>query len=215
MITNKEILVICVSVWLFIAYFYILRTPFDHRTHDMWGHVFYTQYIVGNKKLPKPYEQPVLGGQTIQPPLYYLICSFVKPALIHNKSEDHINAVRYLSIFFGALSLLVIGIFLNAVSKNQYAKLVSLLFIETTPKFAFVFSTYNNDSLNTFLWITVTTLSYFLYINFSVRKAIILFMFITAALYTKGTSILFIIPFIVTYLLIAVKRIPPGNNFRL
>lgn len=174
-----------VAIWLVLMTFYMDRTPAQERSHDFWDHVEYTQIIAKEHRLPSPQE----GWETYQPPLYYLINSFVAPNTIENNIKIHINLVRILSVIYGVIAFFLISCILDEFITNTVAKILVLMFITTTPSFVFVFSSYNNDSL----MITLCLALIFTYIKlekkWSQKIAFIFYILGTISLYTKITSI--------------------------
>lgn len=193
MISNKNVCIVTIIFWVLVSLFYIARTPFDHRTHDFWGHLQYTEYIVRHNKFPSPYEL----SHSYYPPLYYSIAALINPDVLKFDDVDklaHINPVRYMSVLYGAITLWIIGIALQEFNLSPFLQLILLLFISTTPKYVFVFATYNNDSLLTMLSVAALVLSYKLYKGWSWKFAIWLLVVATASLYTKYTSIFYLFP---------------------
>lgn len=184
-INNKNISIIAIGAWLILGFLYCQHTPIGHRNHDFYGHIEYTKIIATQHRLPLPHE----GWQTYHPPLYYLINNFIGPSIVTSE-ENHINFVRALSVIYGAIFLWFIAWFLENFSLSPQSKLLSLLFIATIPKFSITFSTYNNDSLATLFAVSILTISYKLYQNWSNKLAICLLAVTTLAFYTKYTAFL-------------------------
>ncbi len=184
-INNRTVIEIVIAIWIMVAVGYLTHTPLSDRTHDVAGHLEYTKIIFSELRLPHPNE----GWETFQPPLYYLINSLIAPP--HNILEalHHIIYIRYLSIFYGLISILVIAWFLMKVDISPFFRMLILLFIVTTPKFVFLFSSYNNDSLATMLGISILAVGYKLYLNWSWKFLLVLFLLSTAAIYTKLTTL--------------------------
>src|SRR3989338_11163834 len=142
MISNRTLLEIVIAVWLIIASLYLIHTPLDHRNHDYGHHLFYTEIISKEHSFLKPYD----GTETYQPPLYYLVNSFIAPESIKSDKISHSNYVRVLSVVYGSITIFLLFCLLKEAFYNPVFCLFPLLFLITTPKFVFVFSTYNNDS---------------------------------------------------------------------
>lgn len=183
---------VAIIFWLIIGFSYIERTPQDHRSHDFTGHLYNTKIIVNEKRLPKPYDLAVPGGESFQPPLYYIVCSLINTKQINVNPKNHVDSIRILSLIFGAITIFLIGKLLVKFSSYSFGNLLVLCFLCSTPKFMFIFSTYNNDSLITTLGIAIITFSYELLNGWEKEKGTLLFIASIAALYTKFT----IIPFI-------------------
>ena len=176
-------------VWLVLSLNYFFHTPWDIRSHDTWTHIEYTEFVAEKHRLP---IYPEIF-QAVQPPLYYLINSFCPHASAPPGSDQklkHINFIRLLSVFYGAISLLLIFWFLNEATNNHLSKLLVLIFIATTPKFIYMFTTYNNDSLATLLCIGTVVISYKLYLKWRWTLATLLLLFSIGALYTKYSSMI-------------------------
>lgn len=184
-IDNRTVLEIITIVWIIISVGYLTHTPYGHRSHDFHGHIRYTTIIVNEKRFPHPYE----GWETFQPPLYYLIASLIP---LNNPEADsfyHIAYVRLLSALFGLITFFLIAWFLEIIKTKPFHKLLILLFLATTPKFIFVFSSYNNDSLATLASIAVFVVAYKLLFNWNKVYLPILLLAATCGLYTKPTCL--------------------------
>lgn len=188
-INNKNSYIgLTVLFWLIIGFSYLDHTPYNHRSHDFNGHITNTSILINEKRLYKPYDLTAPGGETFQPPLYYLISSLFEREAFNIEQTKHINFIRSISVIYGAISLVFMGNVLNIISTNTIAKFLSLILIASTPKFAFVFSTYNNDSLVTMLCIGIISLLYCSYKEWTKSTGLKFFFFLTATLYTKITS---------------------------
>ena len=204
-IKNRTVLEIVVFAWIVIAVCYLMHTPVGVRSHDFTGHLEYTKIIVNQHRLPFPNE----GWQTYHPPLYYLIDSFITPESLNR--DCHVNYVRMVSVLYGLIALIIIFLVLQRVVENPFNKLLILLFLLTTPKFVFVFSTYNNDSLATLLGISMIALSYSLFQSFDKWKAVLLVAVTTAGLYTKYTMVFCIATIVGVVLVKNIKNLKEPN----
>lgn len=185
LVYNKP-LIFLATAWFVIASLYLIRTPFDYRAHDARGHIHYTRIVTQEHRIPKPYE----GWETFQPPVYYLINSVIFPNTLKNSNFlIHVNAVRLISVVYGFITILLIAALLSEIKIGLVEKLQVLFFTVTTPKFVFLFSTYNNDSLATLLSILVIFLCYKLYKSWSNKKALLLFVCAVIGVYTKFSTI--------------------------
>lgn len=156
---KNKVVQISLALWVIIGFIVLNNIPFDRFCHDFWAHIEYTKILVNQHRFPKPGE----GFETHQQPLFYLIASLIAPKALNINLEFHTNCVRIVSLLFGAFSIVVIAWMLNEVTKNKWIQLFTLLFIETTPKFVFIFSVYNNDSFVTFFSILLIALTYKFY----------------------------------------------------
>lgn len=202
-LTNSKVLKIILIGWIIVVTGYLSHTEVNCRSRDFWGHVDHTEYIVNQHKLPKPHE----GWETYQPPLYYLIISFFSPPLFDLNKDARMHLGRIVSVTFGLLALWLMIRFLQELNFDPLVQLLVLSFIATTPKFIYIFSTYNNDSLATFLSIAIVIISYKLYHKWSKQLALCLLAATTAALYSKITVVLCI----VTIFLICCKDLIKGK----
>ena len=114
----KNIVKIAIVMWIIIAIYYCLRTPYDQLSNDFWGHLQYTEIIATQHRLPRHNE----GLETFQMPLYYLISSLVLPESLRGDKIAHINGVRFLSVLYGAISLFMIAVLLKQVTKKRICK---------------------------------------------------------------------------------------------
>ncbi len=192
MISSRTVLEIAITVWIFVVLIYLAHTSISHRTHDFSGQWEYSKIIAKEHRFPLPYE----GGQTYNPPLYYLINSFIASrSLISDEADKivHVHYVRFLSAIYGVVAILIIYLFLKRIDISPLSRLLVLLFTATTPKFVFLFSSYNNDSLAVMFSLIILFLAYKLCENWSWRNAVFLFIASTAGLYTKYTIMFCII----------------------
>lgn len=183
---NNKILQIVLIVWLVIGYIVMNQIPYDHFCHDCQAHWEYTKILVNEHRLPNPNE----GWEMHQQPIYYLIASLIAPKAINYNVVHHVNCVRILSLVFGAITLIILTWFLQKFTENKFVQLLVLLFIETTPKFVFVFSTYNNDSMTTMLAIAIIALSYKIYHSWSRKLEVLLFVVALISVFTKLTILI-------------------------
>ncbi len=178
------ILPLIIVFWLILSTLYILHTPHYFRTHDFNPLVDYTKYILDHKSFPSPTYNYV----TYHPPLYFLINFFVL-LCFNGDNLLHIEVVRFLSVFYGAITISLIYGALSEIGLKKSAIILALLLTITTPAFIFVFTTYNNDSLLVLLTVSILVFSYSLYNTWSLSDAIALLITCICALYTKYTSL--------------------------
>lgn len=183
MINNKITLTITTILYLISVFTYTSHVPIDYISHDFWQHVDYTEFIIKNHRIPKPYE----GWEAFQPPLYYLINSFIAPKAFITDKMQHVKLVVALSVIYGGITLFLISKALEIVNKDPISRLLVLSLLATTPRFIFIFTTYNNDTLGLMLSVAVLTISLKLYNNWSKSFSIYLLISATAGLYTKIT----------------------------
>lgn len=209
-INNRTVTKITIALWIIIAALYLKHTPLDHRNHDYVHHLYHTEVIVAQHRLPNPYE----ALETYQPPLYYLINSLVVPqSLIEGKKEIHGYCVKSLSIIYGAIAIFLLSYLLKGIIDDPNTKLLSLLFLITTPTFVFIFSTYSNDSLATLLAMAIIVISYKLYKNWTKQLARLLLLISIAAVYTKLTTIFCMITiFLICFISCLITRKLPDKK---
>ncbi|HVO32730.1 MAG TPA: hypothetical protein VMU17_02375, partial [Elusimicrobiota bacterium] len=98
---QPEIAILAALVlWMALGPLYILRTPRGAFNHDYRHHVYYTEFLAHERRLPAPGE----GWESQQPPLYYLIVSRFSPL-----SPRHIFWTRLFSVELGLLALAVMA----------------------------------------------------------------------------------------------------------
>lgn len=183
---NKDVLLAphikyILFIWIVIVYLYSQHVPIDHCGNDFWQHLEYTEIIVKQHRLPQPYEK----FSTFHPPLYYIFASFISPKSLGINDFIHVNQMRIISVICGGIFLLIINWFMFFINKNPVHRLLILLFIATTPKFIFMFSTYNNDVFTILLGVLLFFIGYKLYLNWSWKLASLLVLVGTAGFYTK------------------------------
>ena len=183
---KNRVIQIALAVWVIIGFIVLSNIPFDRFCHDFWAHIEYTKILVNQHRLPKAGE----GFETHQQPLFYLIASLIAPKALDINLEFHANCVRVISLLFGSFSIIVIAWILNEFTKNKWIQLLVLLFIETTPKFVLIFSTYNNDSLVTFFSILMVALAYKFYTENNNLYLKLLSVTTILALYSKLSVLL-------------------------
>ncbi|MBI3590579.1 MAG: hypothetical protein HY094_04280 [Candidatus Melainabacteria bacterium] len=202
---NNSLLVLIIG-WLTIAGIYVSHTPPNHRSYDFNGHVDYTKIIVNESRLPKPNFKEVAEG--VQPPLYYFLNSLIAGdllkinkksinidsekinKLLEEKKIKHLNIIRGMSVLYGLITLITIFWLLNKTTSNILMQLLVLFFIASTPRFVFIFSTYNNDSLAIMFSILIIALSYKLNLNWSWDAAYRLLLVSILGVYSKCSVIL-------------------------
>ena len=215
MIENRLALEITILIWIVVGLSYITFTPANVRTHDFQGNFNYSKYIASKKKLPKPYE----WEQSYQPPLYYLVNSFISPNSLQADSPEkivHVNYVRFLSFIYGGITLLILGLFLKHTDIGSHLKFLLLLFTATTPNFLFIFSTYNNDSLSTLLCVAILAVSYKLHHKYSFKFASLLLLNSLAALYTSYESLWCVsIAIFICLKNLVILKLPSRNDLRI
>ena len=182
---NKKNIIIVLILWVITVSVYLNHTPIGIRSHDWDAHEQYTDFIINKHKLPAPLE----GFHTYHPPLYYLINALLIPPSIRTDREKVHHFVRWISVLYGCLALIIMAWCLQQITSDTKIQFLTLLYIATIPKFVFIFSTFNNDSLATLLCIATIAISYSLYKNWSNKIALILLLVSTAAIYTKYSSI--------------------------
>ena len=207
---KSKVVQVSLGLWIIIGFTVLNNIPFDRFCHDFWAHIEYTKILVNQHRLPKPGE----GFETHQQPLFYLIASLIAPKALNTNLEFHVNCVRIISLLFGAFSIIVIAWLLNEVTKNKWIQLLTLLFIETTPKFVFIFSVYNNDSFVTFFSMLIAALAYKFYKENNNFYLKLLFVVSILALYSKLSSLLPILCLIVLCLFQIIKYPDAKMNFK-
>lgn len=175
-----------IVIWLILVYLYSQHVPIDHCGNDFWQHMEYTEIIVKEHRLPKPYEK----FSTFHPPLYYIFASLASPNSFETNKSIHANQMRIVSVLCGLVFLLLANWFLFKVNKDSIDRFLVLLFTATTPKFIFIFTTYNNDSFTILFTVLLFFIGYKLYLNWSWKFAGLLVLVGSAGLYTKYNYIL-------------------------
>ena len=186
-LNNKSIIQLLIGFWIVIVFTVLDQVPFNGFAHDFDGHVEYTKILLNEKRLPKPDE----GWETRQQPLYYLISSHIAPDKIMSDLPVHVYYVRIFSALCGAATIALFAWFLQEFTNNRFIQVLSILFVASTPKFVFIFTTYNNDSLATALSVAMIVLSYKLCKDWNKKLGWALFIVSLAGLYTKLT---FLVP---------------------
>lgn len=178
---DKKILSV-LFIWLIVIFYYYSHTVIDHCGNDPWQQYEYTEIIVKEHRMPKPYEK----FSTFHPPLYYIVASFISPeSILSDEKESHFKEIKNLSVICGIIFLLITNWFLFQVKKESLERALVLLFIATTPKFTFMFTAYNNDTFVLLFAALVFYFAYRLYLKWSNNDAIFLLLSSTAGLYTK------------------------------
>ena len=208
-VKNRDIIQILIGCWIVITIIALNQIPYNYFAHDFDSHVEYTKILVNENRIPKPNE----GWETHQQPLYYLISSHLAPEKIKSDLPTHANYVRIFSALCGAVTILLFVWLLQEITNNKFIQLLSIFFISTTPKFVFVFTTYNNDSLATMLSVAILVLSYKLYKSWNKRLGWALFVVSLAGLYTKLTILVpMIIVFAICLKELVLKKTPIREN---
>lgn len=199
---NKVTLFVSIFLWLFLGINYLNRTVYFQRSHDVLSHVDCVKYIAKENKLPTI----KISAEAQHPPLYYLLMSKVaKGSLLSSNKDFHLFLVRSISVFLGAFAVFFIWWLIQEFNLPYYINFIVLTYIFTNPKFVFIFSTYNNDSLGTLLSIIVITFTYKLSKKWNFKNAIFLLLFSTLAVYTKF-SFMFVFASLIIILAISYLR---------
>lgn len=215
LLTNKKTLLIVICTWIFIAAWYLIHTKWGDMDismcYDCLRHFGKTHWIA--------VEHRLTGGTEMshQPPLYYLINSIIfKDTLFPNHQNEnpmpHINVVRALSVIYGGLTLFLLSSLLKQITKHELDKLLVLLYLCTTPKFVNIFTSYNNDVLLILLIAALGVIAYKLYYRASFLLEVGLFITAVASIFTKYTSVLFIISLILICCKNFLRFKPPMKN---
>lgn len=207
---QNKVIFIVLLVWLMIADVYSSHTRYDERSHDFPGHVYYTQHIFNQHKLPHPNSI----NEAHNPPLYYLIDSIILPNNLNSTRENHINAVRFLSVIYGSIFLFVIWKLINRISSNNILNLFILLFTLTTPKFIFAFTTYNSDALSLMFCSLLIFYSTEYYFEPTKKNKLLLLIFSTLGFYTKFTIAFLMASIASIALIIQFKNIKVREYFK-
>jgi 4-amino-4-deoxy-L-arabinose transferase-like glycosyltransferase len=167
--------------WSVCAAAYIFHTPENRRTQlDTDGHIEYTQFLHQTGSLP-------VGGQLFeghQPPLYYAINQLLYP-----ESVNHERNVRLLGVLYGALTLVLLIIFLQLLDTSVPVAAITSLIAATTPSFLYLFTSYTNDTLATLLAGASLTAAYALIRKKVAEKTVLgLAACLALLLYTKLTG---------------------------
>lgn len=177
-LNKRTCLEIVILAWILTAFLFQIHT--NHDGHDFHDHLKYTETIIEKHKLPESLNENPLANH---PPAYYLINSVISP-----KKENrifHVIYVRVISVIMGGIFLLTIFWFLNKITENSLINMLVLLYVATTPKFAFTFSTYNNDALAIFLSGFLILLSYSIAQKYSIKSLLLLLFVSVLGIYTK------------------------------
>ena len=183
---KDKILGIALIAWFIVVIISFRQIPHEYFSHDYGAHLEYTKIISQQHRLPTPNE----GWETHQQPLFYLIASLLRSDLIDTDLKTHSYYVKTVSAICGAVALIAISFLLTEISSNSIFRLLVLLFMATTPKFIFLFTTYNNDSMATMFSILVIVISYFFHKHETKNLRLILFISALAGLYTKLTVLM-------------------------
>lgn len=186
---NKKVLFVSLIIWLLISINYINRTIYFQRSHDFQAHLDYSHFIALKKRIPNGHEIV----EAHNPFLYYLITSNIsKQSLLSKDKTTHIYNIRLLSIFFGLIAISVSWFLLGQLNLSSINLLILLTYLYTTPKFLFIFSTYNNDSLSALLSFIGCLFTYMLYKSWSKINIISFFLISVLGLHTKHTFLIFL-----------------------
>lgn len=208
--SNRTVFEIIIVAWLLIAGYYNIHTVGGCRARDVLGHIQYAEILAKEKRFPKPYE----GWESWQNPLYYFIVSKIAAPEISSEMtwEAMTYYGRFLSFIFGGMALCVMAWFLQLLNVKPYTQLLTVLFVAFTPKFVFIFSTFNNDGLATLCSIATIALSYKLYKGWSKKLAWVLLLVATASIYAKLTAVICIGMIFLICCQNLLKRRPPDLN---
>lgn len=137
---NKAIIFILL-IGLAINIFYLLKTPYNVRSHDVDGHIKYIEYVAQNFKIP----HPDICWECHQAPLYYILAGTIYKASILLGIGDRDTIYFILQVFslllffvFSAIAVLIFKkVFIankseeikNTVLRSYIFYLVSMFFV--------------------------------------------------------------------------------------
>lgn len=137
---NKAIIFILL-LGLAINIFYLLKTPYNVRSHDVEGHIKYIEYVAQNFKIP----HPDICWECHQAPLYYILAGAIYKASILLGIGDKDTIYFILQVFslllffvFSAIAVLIFKkVFIvnkseeikNTALRSYIFYLVSMLFV--------------------------------------------------------------------------------------
>lgn len=200
---NIFFIFISIFIWLVTAIpFSNSRLKNNNYTLDFDGHVQYTHYIDQYNRIPNPY----FGWETYQPPLYYLINS----AFFNPSSPQHIQYVDYSSIGYGIIMILCMFWLLSQYKISSLIQFLVVLAITTTPYYYILFTEYNNDALVLMLLgLSLVLLNIHLIQDSKIHftSLALITILLTLSLYTKYTTMLFIIGYFIYLLFLKYQKI--------
>jgi hypothetical protein len=192
------------ALWGILGIVFVRTSADDAFSHDFDAHLEYTRLIAREHRLPSPIE----ARETFQPPLYYLLASLLRP-----QAADHVRWVRLASVALGGVTLALVACALGRLAVGPIVTATILLFLATTPKFLFLFTSYNNDALATPMAVAVAVLAHRLWRGWRWPLGGLLVAVVGAGAYTKST-VLFAVAAIGTVVALAGVKQEPGEGRR-
>jgi len=192
------------ALWGTLGVVFVRITPDDAFSHDFEAHLEYTRLVAREHRLPSPTE----ARETFQPPLYYLLASLLRPG-----AADHVRQVRLVSVALGGVTLALAACALGRLAVGPIVTATVLLFLATTPKFLFLFTSYNNDALATAVAVAVAVLAHRLWRGWRWPLGGLLVVTVGAGAYTKST-VLFAVAAIGAVVALAGVKQDPGEGRR-
>lgn len=174
----------------FLRIFYLHVTPYDLRAYDVEGHLEYIKRLTEALQIPRTDS----GWQTYQPPLYYLLASFVYrlSMTLGANSEVSLHAVQALSacISITFLYLAIICLTKLPLPATQKA-LISFgpFIIATLPALVFTASHINNGPLAHVLGLAAFILLYQWWQTGDKRTWLYAVLALCLAMITKATAL--------------------------
>lgn len=180
---------------------YLCGTHYNERSHDIYGHLKYVDYLLENREVP----HPMAFWGAYHPPLYYVMLSKIKIVLSNFKlNEENLKiAYQFFSFILVSLgSLLFWHSFIKVTSpkkgmedseKKAFLAVLSGSFvIFFLPAIIFISARINNDALFYFffaliIWLLISRGNYYYRVNFI---TIISFLTFLAALSKKHALLL-------------------------
>ncbi len=168
--------------------------------HDVGGHIDMVKYYAEHDF---DFPQADKALQAPQQVLYYLVSAQVYKIskALEYKDNEAIYAVRSISLLY-AFGVMFMGyLFIQLFTRDRLYISIFTAFLSLTPYFVFMGAQISNDTFNGFLGMLVL---YFIFKYFkrpTTKRFIILLLIIPLAIFTKISSLLFALTFLVVLFL--------------
>ncbi|MFC4738425.1 ArnT family glycosyltransferase [Flavobacterium ponti] len=201
-----KILLFLIIIFLFAILFQGIAYP-PNNWDSLTYHMSRIMYWLSNESVD--HFQTHILRHLYQPPFAEY---FILNINVLNGNDYLSNSVE---LFFLVNILIVIYEILTKLKINLTNKLISILFVLTIPSVLLQASTTKNDIVVAFFILTSLLYCYNCYKNVTLKNFLILGIAIGLAIFTKGTSYVFLLPILIIFSVFMLKKLIKTKNLKI